>query len=80
MADDMCVNIFAGINRLISSLRNSVFQSSGTQTQGSSYQLIFVGLLVSLVVVTLMMQAQHCMSVIDGQKPFTLNIEQEKRD
>ena len=79
MSDDICVNIFAGVNGLLTSLGNSIFQNSGPSQQ-SNWQSLFLGLLVLLGVIMTVMQAQQRSKINEGQKPSGFSVNRLERN
>ena len=80
MSDDICVNIFAGVNGLLTSLGNSIFQNSGNSTPQQNWQGLFIGLMVLIGVVLTVMQAQQRSKVSEGQKPSGFRVDRLDRN
>ena len=73
MSDDICVNIFSGLNRLISSMANSVFQPSDSQIDQNNWQSVFIGIFMLMALVMSLIQIQQRKVIQQNHKPSMLN-------
>lgn len=69
MSDEICVNIFYGIGRLMGSMANGVHQPTNEQTGVTSSQSAFLGILLMLAIIMSMLQVQQRKAVEVTQKP-----------
>ena len=67
MSDDICVNIFSGINGLFASLGNSVFQNNASGSQ-NSLQNLFIALFLMAAIVLAVMQQNQRQKVNESRK------------
>ena len=80
MSDDICVNIFSGVNRLFTNVGNSIFQPNGGQGSQNGLQMIFLGLLLLLAMVMAVMHSQQRSKESAQGKPTALNVDRLDRN
>ena len=68
MSDDICVNIFSGINGLFSALGNAIYQNNDTSNPQNALQNLFLALFLMAAIVLAVIQQNQRHKLNQDQK------------